>query len=206
MVRRIQLALWLSLLAAGCSGTVAPTQPTSSPAGAATIGSVPALNAQTPGQSLNNGDVVHQCLDGWQTLVRNDGTHFRNLGDCVHYAAQGGTFGSGGTVYTLRVTGTEIGDFGWSLATPGLITSTSSYSSFLSTSSTAGCTISGVTINNPSSADPFVETFFSPGCPGGGLVWTEFAQTFWNAGPFDSPGVYVPVGVVGPQWTLTITN
>ena len=206
MKRTIQLALWLSLLAGGCSGTAAPTQPTSSPSGIATIGGVPALDVQRPGQSLNP-DIARQCLDGWQTLVRSDGTHFRNLGECVHYAAQGGTFGTGGVIYTLRVTGTEIGDFGWSLSAPGFITSTTSYNSFLSTSSSANCTISSVTINNPSSADPFVETFFSPGCPGGGLVWTEFAQTFWNAGPFASPGVYVPQGVVTPpQWTLTITN
>ena len=118
----------------------------------------------------------------------------------------GGSSGAGNVIYTLRVSGTEIGDFGWSLATPGFITTTTSFNSFLSTSSSAGCTISSVTINNPSSAGPFVETFFNPSCPGGGFLWSEFAQTFWNAGPFDHTGVYFPQGVASPVWTLTITQ
>ena len=110
-------------------------------------------------------------------------------------------------IYTLQVSGSVIGDFGWSLATAGFITTTTSFNSFLSTSSSAGCTISSVTINNPLSANPFVETFFSPNCPGGGLLFSEVAQTFWNAGPFASTGVYIPLGVVTPPvWTLTITQ
>ncbi len=103
--------------------------------------------------------------------------------------------------YNLQASNTVVGDFAWSFSTPSLITTTASFSSFVSTSSSAGCTISLATINNPLSADPFIETFFSPLCSG----FSEVAQTFWNAGPLSSPGVYTPAGVVGPVWSLTIT-
>jgi hypothetical protein len=203
---RTAVALWLSLAAVGCSGSAAPTQPTSASSRLATIsgGSAIALAG-------GNSAAAQQCLNDYRTLVRADGTGFRNVGECVKYAAQGGTFGTVGggasIVYTLNVSGTQIGDFGWSVATPALITTTTSFNTFVSRSSSAGCTISSVTINNPSSASPFVETFFSPACPGGGSLWTEFAQTFWNAGPFSSPGVYAPQGVTTPPvWTLTITQ
>jgi hypothetical protein len=202
---RIAFALWFSLAAVGCSGSAPPTQPTSLPSSLTTINSGSALGAWTTALSNGNSGAAQRCLD-YQNLVRSDGTGFRNIGECVKYAAQGGTFGGGLIIYTLNVSGTEIGDFGWSLATTGFITTTTSFNSFLSTSSSAGCTISSVTINNPSSANPFVETFFSPSCPGGGLLWSEFAQTFWNAGPFASTGVYVPQGVVSPVWRLTITH
>jgi len=103
--------------------------------------------------------------------------------------------------YTLRASGTVVGDFGWSVEhLRGFITMTTSFTSFLSTSSSAGCTISGVTINNPLSSDPLIETFFSPEC----LGFSEVAQTFFNAGPLNRLGVYVPEGVVSPAWTLTI--
>jgi hypothetical protein len=196
---RIAFALCFSLAAVGCSGSAPPTQPTSLPSSLATIPSGSALEAWTT--AYGNSDAAQRCLD-YQNLFRADGTGFRNIGECVKYAAQGGTFGGGLIIYTLNVSGTEIGDFGWSLATTGFITTTTSFNSLQSRSSSAGCTISSVTINNPSSANPFVETFFSPGCPGGGLLWTEFAQTFWNAGPFASTDVYVPQGVVSPVWRV----
>jgi hypothetical protein len=38
-----------------------------------------------------NSDAAHACQqNGWQNLVRQDGTPFLNTGDCVSYAAQGG--------------------------------------------------------------------------------------------------------------------
>ena len=53
--------------------------------------------------------------DGWQGLVRQDGTGFKNQGDCVSYAAQGGVLKAkptgGSSVLTLTVDGktsTEI--------------------------------------------------------------------------------------------------
>jgi hypothetical protein len=211
MRKRTAFALWLSLAAVGCSGSATPTQPTSLPSSVATISSgsvstAPAAAQPTP-QSGNSG-AAHLCYkDGYRNRVRTDGTGFSNVGDCVSYAAQGGAFGTGLIIYSLSVSGTVIGDFGWSLATTGFITTTTSFNSFLSTSSSAGCTISSVTINNPSSPSPFVETFFSPPCSGGGLLFSEVAQTFWDAGPFASTGVYSPQGVVTPPvWTLTVTQ
>ena len=214
MRRRIAFAVLLSLSAMACSGAALPTQPTSLPSGLASM-SGSASGAPTTAQSLGNSNAALQCQKGgYRDLVRTDGTGFRSVGECVSYVAHGGTFGggsgggneSGKIVYTLRVSGTEIGDFGWSFATPAFITTTTTVNSFLSTSSSSGCAISSVTINNPSGAGPFVETFFSPSCPGGGFFWTEFAQTFWNAGPFDHIGVYVPQGVTSPLWTLTIAQ
>jgi hypothetical protein len=38
-----------------------------------------------------NSDAAKACQQGgWQNLVRQDGTGFKNTGDCVSYAAQGG--------------------------------------------------------------------------------------------------------------------
>jgi hypothetical protein len=39
-----------------------------------------------------NSDAAKACQQGgWQNLAREDGTEFENTGDCVSYAAQGGT-------------------------------------------------------------------------------------------------------------------
>jgi hypothetical protein len=39
-----------------------------------------------------NSDAANACKQGgWQNLVRQDGTGFKNQGDCVSYAVQGGT-------------------------------------------------------------------------------------------------------------------
>ena len=200
--KRIAFAALLSLALVACSNT-SPTQPTSPLSTAA--------GALTSAQSRGRSGAAQLCNNGgYLTLVRTDGTGFRNVGECASHAARGGAFGNGGgsgnVIYTLRVSGTQIGDFGWSLESPTFIATTTSFTSFLSRSSSAGCTISSVTINSPAGANPFVETFFSPSCPGGGFLWSEFAQTFWNAGPFATAGVYVPQGVVSPVWTLTITQ
>src|SRR5215510_7552110 len=38
-----------------------------------------------------NSDAANACKQsGWQNLVRQDGTGFKNQGDCVSYAVQGG--------------------------------------------------------------------------------------------------------------------
>jgi len=192
---RIVFAVWLSLAAVGCTGSAPPTQPTPVALGPG--------DAQTAANG--NSEAVQRCLDGWQNLRRSDGTGFSSFSECVKYAAQGGSFGSRQTIYTLTATGTGVGDFGWSFATAGFITATTSFNSFLSTSSPAGCTISSVTINNPSNVSPYVETFFNPRC--GALLVGEEAQTFWNAGPFNHTGDYAPQAVVEPPvWRLTITQ
>src|SRR5215208_7407829 len=49
------------------------------------------------GGNSENAKLCQQ--DGWQQLVRNDGTSFKNTGDCVSYAARGGTFGVGCRIY-----------------------------------------------------------------------------------------------------------
>lgn len=58
-----------------------------------------ALFALTPGlaaaQSSGGGNspAAHACQDGgFVNLVRSDGSTFANVGDCVSYAARGGTF------------------------------------------------------------------------------------------------------------------
>jgi hypothetical protein len=39
-----------------------------------------------------NSENAKKCQkDGWQNWVRSDGTAFKNQGECVSYAAQGGT-------------------------------------------------------------------------------------------------------------------
>jgi len=210
MWKRTAAALWLALSAVGCSGTATPTQPASLSSGIAAMssGSLTAARTRVPTTDAGNSAAAHLCQNGgYRNLVRADGTGFRNVGDCVSYAAQGGVFGTGRIVYSLSVSGTPIGDFGWSLATSEFITTTTTFTSFLSTSSSAGCTISSVTITNPASASPSVETSFSGPCEAGGVFYSGFAQTFWNAGPFASTGVYSPQGVVTPPvWTLTVTQ
>ncbi len=53
---------------------------------ALTVG-VATATADGPG----NSDAAKACQKGgWQKLVREDGTPFKNTGDCVSYAAQGG--------------------------------------------------------------------------------------------------------------------
>jgi hypothetical protein len=210
MRKRTAFVLWLSLAAAACSGSATPTEPTSSAIVAASPGgsSSTARAAAKPTAQAGNSGAAHLCQQGgYQNLVRTDRTGFSTVGECVSYAAQGGAFGSGLIIYTLRVSGTQIGDFGWSLATTDFITTTTTFTDFLSTSSTAGCTISSVTIANPSSTSPYVETTFSAPCGNGGPVYSGYGQAFWNAGSLASTGVYSPQGVVTPPvWTLTITE
>jgi hypothetical protein len=48
-----------------------------------------------------NSDAAHACQQGgWQNLVRQDGTGFKNTGDCVSYAAQGGVLKAKSTCTT----------------------------------------------------------------------------------------------------------
>jgi hypothetical protein len=49
------------------------------------------LGVATAAAGGGNSDAAKACQkDGWQTLIRQDGTGFKNTGDCVSYAAQGG--------------------------------------------------------------------------------------------------------------------
>ena len=49
------------------------------------------VGAGTAAAGGGNSDAAKACQqDGWQTLVRQDGTGFKNTGDCVSYSAQGG--------------------------------------------------------------------------------------------------------------------
>jgi hypothetical protein len=53
-----------------------------------------ALGAAVPAVAADGGNsgAAHQCQHGgWQHWVRSDGTPFENTGDCVSYAAHGGT-------------------------------------------------------------------------------------------------------------------
>jgi hypothetical protein len=112
-------------------------------------------------------------------------------------------------VYTLNASGTVVGSFSWSITEPSLLTSTTSISSFTSVTAPAGCTISGAAINFNylGSGNPYIETFFSPGCLGsGGLTYTEVSQEFFGAGSLSHPGTYTPAGVTSPVWTLTISG
>jgi hypothetical protein len=54
-------------------------------------GAVTALAAPSAAMAAGNSDNAHACQqNGWQTLVRQDGTSFANQGDCVSYGAHGG--------------------------------------------------------------------------------------------------------------------
>lgn len=51
-----------------------------------------AAGVSTAAAGGGNSDAAHACQKGgWQNLVRSDGTPFKNQGECVSYAAQGGT-------------------------------------------------------------------------------------------------------------------
>jgi hypothetical protein len=50
------------------------------------------VGVATAGAGSGNSDAAKACQKGgWQNLVRQDGTGFKNAGDCISYAAQGGT-------------------------------------------------------------------------------------------------------------------
>jgi len=50
------------------------------------------IGVATAGAGGGNSDAAKACQKGgWQNVVRQDGTGFKNEGDCVSYAAQGGT-------------------------------------------------------------------------------------------------------------------
>lgn len=57
---------------------------------ACSIAALAALMAATVAQASNSAAAAACQQDGWQTLVRQDGTGFKNTGDCVSYAAHGG--------------------------------------------------------------------------------------------------------------------
>jgi hypothetical protein len=91
MRKRTAFTLWLTLAAVGCSSSAPPTEPTS----LSSLASIPGASV-LKAQSRGNSDAAHLCAQsGYLTLVRADGSGFNTVGDCVSYAAQGGTFGGG---------------------------------------------------------------------------------------------------------------
>jgi len=54
------------------------------------------LLGETDAGAVNSEPAKACQQDGWQLLVRTDGSSFRNTGDCVSYRARGGEFGSVG--------------------------------------------------------------------------------------------------------------
>jgi hypothetical protein len=56
-------------------------------------GALTALAVPSAAMAGRNSDAAHTCQQGgWQTLARQDATSFANQGDCVTYAANGGTY------------------------------------------------------------------------------------------------------------------
>ncbi len=45
----------------------------------------------TAAADTGNSQNAHLCQDGWMELATSDGEGFTNVGDCVSYAARGGT-------------------------------------------------------------------------------------------------------------------
>jgi hypothetical protein len=54
---------------------------------------VPVFGMASPAGAAEDAAKASCKNDGWKTLVRADHTSFKNQGDCVSYAARGGTFG-----------------------------------------------------------------------------------------------------------------
>jgi hypothetical protein len=81
-----------------------------------------------------NSDNAHLCQQGsWQTLVRADGTSFKNTGDCVSYLARGGTLGAQtsqqaceGYHGTFATGGTSINSV-WTCSDMSLVTNTDAF-------------------------------------------------------------------------------
>jgi hypothetical protein len=73
---------------------------------------VPVAGAGNPG---GNSDAAHACQQGgYLSLVGSDGTTFSNVGECVSFAAHGGTFATGLVIpagKTATLSNAEFGDF-----------------------------------------------------------------------------------------------
>lgn len=84
MNRLLAIVTIASLAAvAGCDATSSINDPSRLSGGGA-------LTAK--GGDSGNSDAAHLCQQGgWQNVMGSDGTLFRNQGDCVSFAAQGGT-------------------------------------------------------------------------------------------------------------------
>ena len=81
------------LMALGVACREAPLAPSLSRAGASPLFSMD-----------GNSDAAQACQkDGYQNLFRTDGTSFENVGDCVSYAAQGGTLATRRTATLTNV-------------------------------------------------------------------------------------------------------
>jgi hypothetical protein len=86
-----------------------------------------ALAAPSAAMAAGNSDAAHACQQGgWQNLVRQDGTGFTNTGDCVTYAANGGTLSvrstnidvSGSENFAENMVGSQPTQFSWGTVDP----------------------------------------------------------------------------------------
>jgi hypothetical protein len=69
-----------------------------------------------------NADAAHQCQrGGFQNLFRTDGTGFTNAGDCVRYAAQGGTLARRLTAYFTNVSLAACNEVSWGVEIDGAL-------------------------------------------------------------------------------------
>jgi hypothetical protein len=90
-------------------------------------GAVTALAAPSAAMAAGNSDAAHSCQQGgWQNLVRQNGTGFANTGDCVSYAASGGTLSakstnadvSGRGNFSENTVGSQPTQFSWGTVDP----------------------------------------------------------------------------------------
>jgi hypothetical protein len=76
---------------------------------------VPVLGLASPAGAASGGNSAnsHACEnDGWRHFIRADGTPFANQGDCVSYAAQGGTLTVPSRVECAALGGTFVAGTG----------------------------------------------------------------------------------------------
>ncbi len=68
-----------------------------------------------------NSDAAHACQQGgYQNLFRTDGTGFTNVGDCVSYAAQGGTLATRRTATFTNVSFSACNQLTWGYTLDGV--------------------------------------------------------------------------------------
>jgi hypothetical protein len=91
-----------TLFVVACSETTSPTPPTAS-------------------FQLGNSDAAHACQQGgYQDLFRTDGSGFKNAGDCVSYAAQGGVLATRQTATFTNVLFAACNQLTWGYELDGV--------------------------------------------------------------------------------------
>jgi hypothetical protein len=108
-----------ALSLSGCDYSGAPTGPEALEISAPVH--APEAHAASKGPG-GNSDAAHLCRVEWRTLKTTDGEGFRNVGQCVSYAARGGEFAPpepeldfrgycesvGGSIWTELRNGVEV--------------------------------------------------------------------------------------------------